>query len=154
MTTNAIATLTAAFDATFTSPGYAADRDRPAVVLSWPSVPIEIVRAAGLRPIFVRGGAISTAATPAADAHLEPEIFPSRLRHLVDAALTGRLDRAARIIVPRTSDPDYKSFLYLREFVRRGIARSLPPTHTVRSAPVGRSGCPCLRRGTRAGAVR
>ena len=132
----------------------AADRDRPAVVLSWPSVPIEIVRAAGLRPIFVRGGAISTAATPAADAHLEPEIFPSRLRYLVDAALTGRLDRAARIIVPRTSDPDYKSFLYLREFVRRGIARSLPPSHTVRSAPVGRSGRPCLRRGTRAGAVR
>jgi len=127
MTINAIATLTAAFDATLTSPGYAADRDRPAAVLSWPSVPIEIVRAAGLRPIFVRGGAISTASTPAADAHLEPEIFPSRLRYLVDAALTGRLDRAARIIVPRTSDPDYKSFLYLREFVRRGIARSLPP---------------------------
>jgi len=128
MTTNAIATLTAAFNATFTSPDFAADRDGPAVVISWPSVPIEIVRGAGLRPTFVRGGAISTAATPTADEHLEPEIFPTRLRYLVDAALTGRLDRAARIIVPRTSDPDYKSFLYLREFVRRGIARSLPPT--------------------------
>ena len=128
MTTNAIATLTAAFDATFTSPGYAGDRDRPAVVLSWPSVPIEIVRAAGLRPFVVRGGPTGTMATPVADEHLEHEIFPSRLRYLVDAALTGRLDRAARIIVPRTSDPDYKSFLYLREFVLRGIARSLPPT--------------------------
>ena len=110
MTTNAIATLTAAFDATFTSPGYAADRDRPAVVLSWPSVPIEIVRAAGLRPFFVRGGAISTAATPAADAHLEPEIFPSRLRQPRGCGThRAALDSAARIIVPRTSDPDYKT---------------------------------------------
>ena len=128
MTTNSIATLTAAFDATFTSPGYGADRDRPPVVISWPSVPIEIVRAAGLRPIVVRGGHTDAAATPAADRHLESEIFPSRLRYLVDAALNGRLDGAARIIVPRTSDPDYKCFLYLREFVRRGIARSFPQT--------------------------
>ena len=125
MTINAIAKLTAAFDETFTSPDNAAEHDRPPVVLSWPSVPVEIVRAAGLRPIFVRGGAM---ATPAADAHLEPEIFPSRLRRLVDAALTGRLSGAARVIVPRTSDPDYKAFLYLREFVRRGIVRTLPPT--------------------------
>src|SRR5688572_30098997 len=97
MTTNAIAT----------------DSDRLSVVISWPSVPIEIVRAAGLRPIVVRGG---RAATPVADANLEPEIFPSRLRYLIDEALTGRLDKAARIIIPRTSDPDYKAFLYLREF--------------------------------------
>ena len=124
MTTHAIAALTAAFDKTFTSPGNGADRDRPAVVISWPSVPIEIVRAAGLRPIFVRGGATPTLA---GDAHLEPEIFPSRLRHLVDAALTGRLAGVARVIVPRTSDPDYKIFLYLREFVRRRTVGSLMP---------------------------
>jgi benzoyl-CoA reductase/2-hydroxyglutaryl-CoA dehydratase subunit BcrC/BadD/HgdB len=105
----------------------ATDSDRPPVVISWPSVPVEIVRAVGLRPIVVRGGATDMAATPAADAHLEPEIFPSRLRYLVDAALTGYLDKAACIILPRTSDPDYKCFLYLREFQRQGIARSLPP---------------------------
>jgi benzoyl-CoA reductase/2-hydroxyglutaryl-CoA dehydratase subunit BcrC/BadD/HgdB len=46
----------------------------------------------------------------------------------VDAALTGRLSGAARIIVPRTSDADYKSFLYLREFVRLGIVPALPAT--------------------------
>jgi benzoyl-CoA reductase/2-hydroxyglutaryl-CoA dehydratase subunit BcrC/BadD/HgdB len=65
--------------------------------------------------------------TPAADVHLEPGIFPSRLRRLVDDALTGRLARAARIVIPRTSDADYKCFLYLREFVRRGVASALPP---------------------------
>lgn len=125
MTINAIAKLTAAFDETFTNPGHATDRDIPPVVIAWPSVPIEIVRAAGLRPIVVRGRMMDT---PAADAHLEPEIFPSRLRCLVDAALTGQLSGAAFVIVPRTSDPDYKTFLYLREFVRRGIVRTLPPT--------------------------
>jgi 2-hydroxyglutaryl-CoA dehydratase, D-component len=112
MTTNAIARDSGSLDA----------------VISWPSVPVEIVRAAGLRPIFVRGGPGGTAATPVADTHVESGIFPSRLRYLVDGVLTGRFDNAACIIVPRTSDPDYKTFLYLREFERRGIARSLPPT--------------------------
>ena len=96
----------------------------PCVVASWPSVPVEIVRAAGFRPVVARG---ASAPTPAADRHLEPRIFPSRLRHLVEDALTGRLAHAARIVIPRTSDADYKCFLYLREFVRRRVATALAP---------------------------
>ena len=96
----------------------------PSVVASWPSVPLEILRATGFRPVIARGAA---APTPAADAHLEPRIFPNRLRQLVEQALTGRLSNAARIIIPRTSDADYKGFLYLREFVRRGMAAAVPP---------------------------
>jgi benzoyl-CoA reductase/2-hydroxyglutaryl-CoA dehydratase subunit BcrC/BadD/HgdB len=65
--------------------------------------------------------------TPAADVHLEPGIFPSRLRRLVEDAVTGRLAHATRIVIPRTSDVDYKCFLYLREFVRRGVATALAP---------------------------
>ena len=95
----------------------------PCVVASWPSVPVEIVRAAGFRPVMARGG---SGPTPAADGHLEPGIFPSRLRRLVEDALTGRLAHAARIVIPRTSDADYKCFLYLREFVRRGVATLAP----------------------------
>jgi hypothetical protein len=94
------------------------------VVASWPSVPVEIVRAAGLSPLVVRGG---PGATPAADLHLEPGVFPSRIRRLVDDALTGRLAHAARIVIPRTSDADYKCFLYLRELVRRGATAGLAP---------------------------
>jgi benzoyl-CoA reductase/2-hydroxyglutaryl-CoA dehydratase subunit BcrC/BadD/HgdB len=94
------------------------------VFVSSPSVPIEIVRAAGCRAAFARG---SSELTPAADAHLEPFIFPNRLRQLVEAALTGRLAHVACIVVPRTSDADYKCFLYLREFVRRGVIPALPP---------------------------
>ena len=123
MTANAITTLTAAFEKAFAAESF----EGPAAVLLWPSVPVEIVRAAGLNPFVVRGDKSPTGSTPAADAHLEPATFPSRIRWVVDAALTGRLSGVACIVVPRTSDPDYKCFLYLREFARLGIAPSLPP---------------------------
>ena len=96
----------------------------PFVSASWPSVPVEIVRAAGFRAVIARG---ASGPTSTADRHLEPGIFPKRLRHLVERALTGRLSDAARLVIPRTSDADYKCFLYLREFVRRGVASALPP---------------------------
>jgi hypothetical protein len=96
----------------------------PYIVASWPSVPVEIVRAAGFRPVMIRG---ASSPTPTADAHLEPGVFPSRLRQLVEDALTGRLTHAARIVIPRTSDADYKCFLYLRELVRRGVTTALAP---------------------------
>ena len=51
MTTNTSATLTDSFEDTFTNPGQAADRN--VVIVSWPSVPVEIIRAAGLRPFIV-----------------------------------------------------------------------------------------------------
>jgi benzoyl-CoA reductase/2-hydroxyglutaryl-CoA dehydratase subunit BcrC/BadD/HgdB len=122
--TTAIADLTAAFEETFAHLGRTADGDRSVVVISWPSVPIEIIHATGLRAVIARG---SSAATPTADAQLEPDIFSSRLRHLVEAVLTGRLSRVACIVVPRTSDADYKCSLYLREFMRTGVARPLAP---------------------------
>jgi benzoyl-CoA reductase/2-hydroxyglutaryl-CoA dehydratase subunit BcrC/BadD/HgdB len=96
----------------------------PHVVASWPSVPVEIIRAAGFRPVMSRG---ASGPTPAADVHLESGIFPSRLRHLVEDALAGRLADAARIVIPRTSDADYKCFLYLRELVRREVVTALAP---------------------------
>jgi PAS domain-containing protein len=97
----------------------------PRVVASWPSVPVEIVRAAGFRAVIARG---SSGPTPAADVHLERGLFPSRLRHLVEDAMTGRLSDAACIVMPRTSEADYKGFLYLRELVRKGVAPVLPRT--------------------------
>jgi hypothetical protein len=124
MSTSAIAELTAEFEEPFRALGGQAARDGDAVVISWPSVPVEIIRAAGLRPVFARG---SAEPTPAADAVLEPELFPKRLHQLVEAALTGRLAHVAAIVLPRTSDPDYKCFLYLRELVRRGAVTALPP---------------------------
>jgi benzoyl-CoA reductase/2-hydroxyglutaryl-CoA dehydratase subunit BcrC/BadD/HgdB len=123
MSASAIDELRAGFAEPFWGLGQDATRDRRTVVVSWPSVPVEIVLAAGLVPVFARG---RSAPTPAADRVLEPELFPNRLRQLVEAALTGRLVHVAAIVLPRSSDPDYKCFLYLRELVRRGVAGDVP----------------------------
>lgn len=96
---------------------------RPVALIAWPSVPVEVVRAAGLRPVVMRG---SAAPTPLADRYLEADVFPNRLRQLVDAALADRLGDVACVILPRTSDADYKTFLYLRELIRRGVLRTAP----------------------------
>ena len=122
MSTSAIAELTAGFEEPFIRLGRDAIEDGSAVVISWPAVPVELIRAAGFRPVVARA---SARPTPAADAVLEPDLFPARLRQLVDAALTGRLAQVAAIVLPRTSDADYKCFLYLRELGRRGAR--LPP---------------------------
>lgn len=124
MSASPIDELRAGFEEPFAALGRDAARDGRAVVVSWPSLPVELVRAAGFTPVFPRGGG---APTPAADRVLEPGVFPNRLRQLVEAALTGRLAGVAAIVLPRSSDPDYKCFLYLRELARRGAAASLPP---------------------------
>lgn len=118
---SAIGTLTDAFEDPSTRHGGTTDHARPVAVTSWPTVPPEIVRAAGLRPVVMRGG---TASTPLADERLEVDVFPNRLRQLVEAALAGRLRHAACVVLPRTSDPDYKAFLYVRELIRRKV---MPP---------------------------
>ena len=116
--------LRSAFEQPFAELGSDTARDRNAVVISWPSIPVELVRAAGFAPVIARGRG---APTPAADRVLETDLFPNRLRQLVEAAITGRLTHVAAVVLPRTSDPDYKCFLYLRELVRRGDITTLPP---------------------------
>ena len=123
MSASVIDELRAGFDEPFRALGRDAARDRETIVVSWPSVPVEIVRAAGFVPVFARG---HNRPTPAADRVLEPELFPNRLHQLVEAALTGRLADVAAVVLPRSSDPDYKCFLYLRELVRRGMAAAVP----------------------------
>jgi hypothetical protein len=124
MTASAVDELRAAFDEPFRALGLNATRDRETVVISWPTIPIELVHAAGFSPVFARG---DSAVTPTADRVLEPDLFPNRLRQLVELALTGRLREVAAVVLPRSSDPDYKCFLYLRELARRGIVTALPP---------------------------
>src|SRR5687768_13936769 len=101
---DAVTSLTGAFvDASVRLDAGTAD-DRPSVVISWPAVPIEIVRAVGLSLRIGRGGA---APTPAADAHVEGAVFPNRIRQLMEAVLAGRLGQASCVVLPRTSSADY-----------------------------------------------
>ena len=121
---NAVTVLTVAFNDGSMRPGPEAENQQQSVVISWPSVPVELVRAAELRPVIVRGGA---AATPAADVHLSDAVFPNRIRQLVEAILVGRWSDAAGVVLPRTAEPDYKCFLYLRELARRGRVQQPVP---------------------------
>jgi hypothetical protein len=118
---DAITALTAAFDDACFEPGAAGAAGT--AVISWPAVPIEVVRATGLAPVVVRGGVTPT---PAADVHLENGVFPSRIRRLVQSVVTERHPLAC-VVLPRTSDADYKSYLYLRELVRRRDVRHSGP---------------------------
>lgn len=122
MGTQEITALAAAFESPFVELGRNAEADRGIVVVAWPSVPVEVIRAAGFAPVFARDAATPT---PAADAVLEPGVFPGRIHQLFEAALTGRLAQVAAIVLPRTSDPDYKAYLYLKELQRGGT--KLPP---------------------------
>ena len=121
---DALATLAEAFEDCSTRHGGTTDHASPVAILSWPAVPVEIIRAAGLRPVVIRGEA---APTPLADRWLERDAFPNRLRQLVDCALAGHLRHAMCVVLPRTSDPDYKAFLYLRELIRRKVTPPAPP---------------------------
>jgi hypothetical protein len=124
MTRAAYAELAAACTAPYAQLGQDRQRDAGVVVLSWPAVPVEIVRAAGFSPVLAHA---SAAPTPAADQHLEPGVFPLRIHQLIEAAVTGRLAGVAAVVVPKASDPDYKCFLYLRELARRGVGGPYPP---------------------------
>lgn len=124
MSASSIDQLRAAFEDPFWSLGDDSELDRGTVVISWPSVPVELIRAAGFTPVVARG---SSEPTPAADRVLERDCFPNRVRQLVQAALTGRLEHVAAVVLPRSSDADYKCFLYLNELVRRGTVPALPP---------------------------
>ena len=57
--------LRAGFEEPFSALGGDAARDRATVVISWPSVPVELIRAAGFSPVVARGSA-------RADARREP----------------------------------------------------------------------------------
>jgi hypothetical protein len=124
VSTSVIGELREGFEEPFWALGRDAAQDRRTVVVSWPSAPVELVRAAGFVPVFARGRSVGT---PAADRVLEPGLFPNRLRQLVEAILTSRIANVAAVVLPRSSDPDYKCFLYLRELARLGTVAARPP---------------------------
>lgn len=99
-------------------------RDARTVVISWPSVPVEIIHAAGFECVLVNG---SAEPTPLADRHVEHELFPARLRQLIEAALASRLAHIAALVIPRSSEPDYRAYQCLRDLERHRIGGPYPP---------------------------
>jgi benzoyl-CoA reductase/2-hydroxyglutaryl-CoA dehydratase subunit BcrC/BadD/HgdB len=97
----------------------------PVVGVTSNTVPVEMIRAAGGFPIVVRS---DRPVTPLADEYMEPGVFQPRIRRIFDAVASGEWSWLAGLVIPRTSEQEYKLFLYLQELTRTGH-RGLPPIH-------------------------
>ena len=120
----AIAALTAAFERPLAYAAEQASGGRPVIAVSAASVPAELLRASGAVSVVLRW---PPEPTPRADEWLEPGVFTHRIRALVDAALDGRLALLRALVIPRTSEQDYKAYLYIREIGRERDAPRMPP---------------------------
>src|SRR3984885_148079 len=99
----------------------------PVVGFTSPTVPWELVRAAGCFPVLVDPGLDAPGdPAPLADRLMEP-VFDSRTRKTFASILSGAWKFLRLLIVPRTSEPEYKLYLYLREVERQKLSAAIPP---------------------------
>jgi benzoyl-CoA reductase/2-hydroxyglutaryl-CoA dehydratase subunit BcrC/BadD/HgdB len=98
----------------------------PVVGLTSNTVPWELIRAAGFFPVMLRP---AQGATPAADEFMETNVFPERIRQIFETAVSGEWSFLRAIVLSRTSEQEYKLFLYLREVAREGARHGMPPVH-------------------------
>ncbi|MGH9740066.1 MAG: 2-hydroxyacyl-CoA dehydratase [Candidatus Acidiferrales bacterium] len=97
----------------------------PVVGITSNTVPWELIAAAEMYPVVLRS---EDGATPFADEFMEPQIFQPRIRSIFDQIVSGRWPLRA-LIIPRTSEQEYKLFLYLREISRQHPDKALPPIY-------------------------
>jgi benzoyl-CoA reductase/2-hydroxyglutaryl-CoA dehydratase subunit BcrC/BadD/HgdB len=86
-------------------------------------VPVEIVIAAGAFPVVLRR---PEGPTPYADEYLEPGVFAPRIRGLFEGLVSGEWSFLHSLVIPRTSEQEYKLYLYLREIARTGPPHPMP----------------------------
>ena len=97
----------------------------PVVGFTANTVPYELIRAAGCFPVLLSP---PHSATTLADEFMEP-VFETGIRCIFDRALAGDWSFLKLLIIPRTSEPQHKLFLYLREVTRQKSDAMIPPLH-------------------------
>jgi benzoyl-CoA reductase/2-hydroxyglutaryl-CoA dehydratase subunit BcrC/BadD/HgdB len=95
----------------------------PVVGITSNTIPWELVRAAGFFPLMLRADG---RATPAADEYMEANVFHRRIRQIFDSVVSGAWDFLRAILLPRTSEQEYKLFLYSREVARERTREGMP----------------------------
>ncbi len=95
----------------------------PVIGITSNTIPWELVRAAGCFPLMLRA---DRRATPAADEYMEANVFRGRIRQIFDSVVSGECDFLRAILLPRTSEQEYKLFLYLREVARERPRDGMP----------------------------
>jgi len=114
----------------------------PAVGFTSNTVPWELIRAAGCFPVLIGPElGVLDKPTPFADSLMEP-VFDSRIRTIFNDILSGAWSFLRLLIIPRTSEPEHKLYLYLREVARRSLSDKQPPVYLYnllhRRSPISR----------------
>lgn len=119
---SAFANLRRAYENPFAAAEAARARGVRLVGYIGPTVPLEIVLAAGLFPMAITGDEFDARASN----DLMEEFFDPDCRFAFDGLLNERFGDLALMVVPRTSDQYNKLYLYLREAVRIGRGNAVP----------------------------
>ena len=101
----------------------------PVVGFTSNTVPWELIRAAGCFPVLI-GPDLEVFDRPnsLADSVMEP-VFQPRIRAIFNDILSGSWSFLQLLVIPRTSEPEYKLYLYLREVERQKLSDGQPPTY-------------------------
>ncbi len=98
----------------------------PVVGVTSNTAPWELIRAAGAFPCVINSG---DANCPDIDNFMEEDVFEKRIRAIFGAAISGGLRHLSLLLISRTSEQEYKLYLYLREVARRDPGRRIPPVY-------------------------
>ena len=98
----------------------------PVVGITSNTVPWELIRAAGAFPCVINPG---NANHPDISSFMEEGVFEERIRAIFGAAISGDLQYLSLLLIPRTSEQEYKLYLYLREVARQDPKRRIPPIY-------------------------
>lgn len=115
---SAIATLARIYKERAMSPG-----NLPLVGVTSNTVPWELLRAAGFQPILLSP---LCEQTPLADRYME-DVFSPRIKSIFNLLISPESASLRAVIIPRTSEPEHKLYLYLREVLRQGTERAPEP---------------------------
>jgi 2-hydroxyglutaryl-CoA dehydratase, D-component len=99
----------------------------PVVGYTSNTVPWELIRAAGYFPLLLApdpGARLNR--SPLTEKLMEP-IFEPRMVGIFEGILSGAWKFLELLIIPRTSEPEYKLYLYLREVERQKLNAAIPP---------------------------
>jgi benzoyl-CoA reductase/2-hydroxyglutaryl-CoA dehydratase subunit BcrC/BadD/HgdB len=98
----------------------------PVVGITSSTVPWELIRAAGAFPFVINP---SEAARTDTGSYMEEGVFEKRIQAIFGAAISGELRHLSLLLIPRTSEQEYKLYLYLREVARQDPQCPIPPVY-------------------------
>jgi benzoyl-CoA reductase/2-hydroxyglutaryl-CoA dehydratase subunit BcrC/BadD/HgdB len=98
----------------------------PVVGITSNTAPWELIRAAGAFPCVINSG---NAHHPDISDFMEEDVFEKRIRATFGAAISGGLQHLSLLLISRTSEQEYKLYLYLREVARQDPKRRIPPVY-------------------------